>query len=161
MNEPTYGTYQEADAQAAETELQQVGHGARRRVPVLSHDRTKTAATLGDPKGRLGRGARKALLYLRSYRIKLVEPLVPIAEPVRFARQLTGLKLTQLVRRQKKFARMSSTSRHLLEKMAPDSSFRPRLQAHQDDCLGFLNQVTAEIKARELACQGRLAETTV
>lgn len=132
--------------------------GFRRKPIVPGHDRAASTALLGNPKGKLTRGLRKTLHYFRSYIWVPIEPVEATPAPVKFARRLTALKMSQLIRQQKKFARESSTAKHLLDKLMP--GFRSAMQARHDEHLNCFKQVTAEIKARLLAAQGKLAEAT-
>lgn len=136
------------------------GAGFRRR-PVLAHDRNESAAALvaHDRRTRVSRGVRKRLLMARSYVLTPVEgPVEPKVGAVKFAVKLTTLKLTQLFRRQAKFARLASTAKHILVKMSPGPSrLKSHVETQQGEALGCLGQVTAEIQARNLAAQGKLA----
>ncbi len=105
------------------------------------------------------RGRQEYLLVLRAtvYTAK-PETVKAIPAPVKFARKLAGLKLTQLFQQQRKFAREASKAKHLLLKMSGFSRVRTQVAAAQDLALAALKQVTAEIKARQLAATGKLAE---
>lgn len=133
---------------------------------MFAHDRAESADLLAGVPGvttehRLNRGERKRLFAMRSYVLTpITEPKPAKSEPVRFAVKLTTLKLTQLFRRQAKFARLASRAKHILAKMSPEPSrLKAALQAGQDSALASLGQVCAEIRARSLAAEGRLAET--
>jgi len=132
-----------------------------RRRPVLAHDRTRsTEALVGTSRhNRLSRGERERLLYARSYILTPVEPQEPKPSAVKLAVKFTVLKLKQLLRARAKFARLASTAKHLLAKMDPSPSrLRSAVQTQQDLALATLGQVNAEIQARALAAQGKLAE---
>lgn len=162
MSEPKYGTYEEAKANGIGVELTQIGR--YRRVPVFSHNREQSAQELGNPKVSLNRRQRKLIHAARAFRLvpTTVTDYLATPQPVKFARKLTALKLSRLVRRQKKFARLASAAKHLLDRMMPGPSrIRSAIESRHVEVLGFFNQVSAEIKARALACEGRLAETTV
>lgn len=85
------------------------------------------------------------------------QPTEGIHPAARCARKLTELPLVKVLRRQHQFARRSSTAAHLAAKLHNDSPFRPAVVAEANANRGFFGQATAEINARMLACQGRLA----
>lgn len=103
------------------------------------------------------RNSREYFLRRRANLIVPKDPVKVSPAPVKFARYLTGLKLKQLFRQQSKFAREASTAKHLLAKLSGFSKIRAGVVAAQDSALAALGQVTAEIKARKLACDGKLA----
>lgn len=164
QNEDQVGTYEQAEAVARKLDAkdQDIAEGFKRSAIVAGHDRAASTGLLSNPKGKLNRGIRKMLMLARSYIIRPVESVntVAIAAPVKFARKLTTLKLRQLVRQQKKFAREASTAKHLIAKMSPGPSrLKSVMQNRHDEFIACFNQVSAEIKARALACEGRLAAT--
>ncbi len=108
-------------------------------------------------KARVTNGHRKFCMDKRSNFIVSVEPKVATPEPLKLARKLSALPLVRVLRRQRKFAREASTAKHILAKLSGYSAIRPRVAAAQDSALAALGQATAELKARALACEGRLA----
>ena len=123
-----------------------------------------TAAALLDPTLRLNRSGRERIMRLRDRLFTSMQPevdiIVPTAatpEPLKLARKLAKLPLVRVLRRQRKFAREASTAKHLLAKMSGFSRIRTHVAAAQDTALAALGQATAELKARALACEGRLA----
>lgn len=103
------------------------------------------------------RGVRKSLMAARSNVIINDEAPTPRHPAVKFALKLRSLTQTQLGRRLKQFARRAATAKNILAKLSSDSRFRPAIQAQQDASLGCFGQVIAELKARQLAVDGRLA----
>lgn len=154
QNEDQVGTYEQAAAK------KDIADGFKRGPIVAGHDRAASTALLSNPTGKLNRGIRKMLMLARSYVIRPVEPVKPVAFPVKLARRLTGLKMSQLLRKQNQFAREASTAKHLIAKMSPGPSrLKSVMQNRHDEFISCFNQVRAEIKARVLAAEGRLAAT--
>lgn len=153
---------EEIPTQTFHEERRAASLNAYRRVPVLAHDRAESAAALGDYAVKLNRGERKKMHFCRSFLLRPRESVEVKPFPVKFALRLTGLKLTQLVRQQKKFARLASSAKYVAAKLSPGpSKIRSAVEGQQEECLARFKQVTAEIQARALACEGRLAEAAL
>lgn len=122
--------------------------------------RDSSARMLGNPSQKMNRGQRKILHRSRDLRIT-----IPVAESinpaVKFARKLLGLTLTQVLRREHQYARRASTAMHVAKKLSADSPFRRAIEHQQLFHLGRFKQSRAEVQARELAAQGKLAEENV
>lgn len=112
---------------------------------------------LTEPKNKHTNRGRKTLRAMLDYTCAF-NTATAIAAPVRFARKLTGLKLAQLIRRQRQWARRASTALHLARKLSPESVFRRAIEQQHLTAINCFKQVNAEILARKLACEGKLAE---
>lgn len=112
---------------------------------------------ISDPKGKHTRRSLKRLRAMLD-RDCTFDRDEPIPAPVRFARKLTGLKLTQLFRRRRQWARRASTALHLSRKLSPESVFRNSVEQQHLASIHCFKQTTAEISARALACEGKLSE---
>jgi len=123
----------------------------------------QTTEYLTNHHARLSRAERKHAMNIRARDFtsltlwKSPEPTPATPEPVKLARKLAKLPLVQVLRRQRRFAREASTAKHILAKLSGYSAIRSHVAAAQDRALAAFKQATAELKARALACEGRLA----
>ena len=111
---------------------------------------------LTDPKTKLTNRMRKNMKAERAF-IVTPETKESVKDELKLLRKLEVLPINKVLRRLKQYARRSSTARHLLEKMSKSSPFRRALELDQLHNVNSFRQTVAELKARALKAQGRLA----
>lgn len=74
----------------------------------------------------------------------------PIAEGIKTARKLASLPLAKVIRRLHQTARRAASARHILNKLAQSSRFRPPLEKEQDRQISIFRQVVAELQHRNI-----------
>ena len=117
------------------------------RTPIEFIPLEVSARVLSNPKQRLTAKSRKR--FLRSRANTIAAPTNPaVASPIKFAKRLSRLSLFQLGRERKKAARRAATAKHLLDKLSPNSPFRPPVASEQSKQIYRLAQVMAEIGSR-------------
>jgi len=132
--------------------------GAERKA-VSPLPREMSAKILGNPKNKLTAKNRKRVMRSRYFTV--VNPGVAIAKPVqdRIDAKISGLTMTQLVRKTVQCPHRIQRAKSILEDLSPDSSFAPGIRHNIAVNVYVLSVVEAEIKRRTEAPAARDTRT--